>query len=372
MRLPRPHHAAGLSLPEIMVGLAIGLIALLAVFQVMVAARANQSATSSSADTLVNASLALYSIERDAKNAGYGLSSIRSSLGCDVHSTFGANPLRNFILAPAQIGDGANGAPDSLQFMASARNGILLPTRIAVDSAPGDPAFLVESDLGVQSGDLMIAVPQTLNANTWCSLFQVVGASAGPNQVPRASDMRGWNPDASHSIFPTSGYAAGDYLINLGSFIRNTWSINNGMLRLNRFVAAGNGNPGVDLYNNVVQLQAVYGKDTSLKPDGVVDVWNATPPTSSAEWQQVLAIRLALVARASVREAGIVTLDGALPTSTCDSVTPHPAAICWKPNPAGHGVKIDVNIGNLAPDWQHYRYRVLETTVALRNTIWQQ
>lgn len=372
MRPPSSRRALGFSLPEILVGLTIGLVALLAVMQVMVTARANQSATSSSADSLVNAMLGLYSIERDAKNAGYGLSSVRASLGCEVRARHGAGAAFSFILAPAQITDAASGAPDSLQLMASARGGVLLPTRITSDSASGDASFLVDSDLGVQSGDLMIAVPQELSAGTWCSMFQVVGTSGALNQVPRASDASGWNGDASSSVFPNSGYAKGDYLINLGSFVRNTWSINKGMLRLTRFDVANNGNPAVDLYNNVVQLQAVYGKDTSQPPDNVVDEWNAKAPTSSAEWQQIRAIRMALVARASNREPAIVTLDGAATATTCDSATPYPAAVCWRPDPTGHGVKIDVNPGNTAPDWQHYRYRVLETTIALRNTIWQQ
>jgi type IV pilus assembly protein PilW len=67
-----------------------------------------------------------------------------------------------------------------------------------------------------------------------------------------------------------------------------------------------------------------------------------------------------------------VTLDGAVAASTCDSQTPHPAAICWKPDPNANGVKIDVNINNANPNWQHYRYRVIETTIPLRNLVWQQ
>ncbi len=366
---------AGISLPEILVGLTIGLITLLAVMQVIALARANQRVTGSASDTLVNAALGLYSIERDARNAGFGLASMRASLGCEVRGRFGAT-ASSFILAPVQILDGTNGAPDSLQFMSSARSGITLPTRIAIDSAPADPAFLVDSDLGVQSGDMMIAVPHTLSPatppTTWCSLFQVVGSSSGPNQVPRMSGADGWNPDPANTVFPAGGYEAGDYLINLGSFARNTWSINRGMLRLTQFVAAGNASTSADLYNNVVQLQAVYGKDTTLPPDGVVDVWNAAAPATGADWQQVLAIRLALVARSGAREAAKVTLDGAQAASTCASAHPHPAAVCWRPDPAGSGVKIDVNPGNVLPDWQHYRYRVFESTVALRNTIWQQ
>jgi len=89
-------------------------------------------------------------------------------------------------------------------------------------------------------------------------------------------------------------------------------------------------------------------------------------------WQQIRAIRVALVAQGRQRETGTVTLDGDSAASTCASQTPHPAAICWHPDPLGDGVKLDVNIGNTNPDWQHYRYRVIETTIPLRNVVWQQ
>jgi type IV pilus assembly protein PilW len=124
------------------------------------------------------------------------------------------------------------------------------------------------------------------------------------------------------------------------------------------------------MYPNIVQLQAVYGKDTDN--NNIVDAWNATAPTSAAEWQQIRAIRLAIVARSQSPEMTDVTLDGSVSTSSCASTTPHPAAICWQPTPGGNGVKIDVNIGNTNPDWQRYRYRVVETTIPLRNVIWQQ
>jgi type IV pilus assembly protein PilW len=169
---------------------------------------------------------------------------------------------------------------------------------------------------------------------------------------------------------PNSGYLAGDYVINLGDFVDRTYSINGTALRLAAFDMQNNETSTQDVFPNVVQLQAVYGKDTSSPPDNIVDVWNATGPSSPAEWQQIRAIRVAIVARSQNREPDIVTLDGDSAASKCDSTNPHPAAVCWRPDPAGNGVKIDVSSGNA--DWQHYRYRVVETTVPLRNVIWQQ
>lgn len=383
--------SAGFSLVEIMVGMTIGLITVLVVSQVMQVAEARKRSSTSGADALVNATLGLYTIERDARNAGYGMTTVRNSLGCEIRASHAGEP-RDFTLVPARITDGAAGAPDQVQFMASNKNGVTLPVRISVDHPKTAANFFVESDLGVQEGDMMIAVPSVMNTatppTTWCSVFQVTGTGGpgggggggggggngggggqGQNQVLHNSGQSDWN-QPGNSIFPNAGYVAGDYVINLGSFLDHTYSITDkGFLRLSDYKMLTGDTDERDLYPNIVQLQAVYGKDTTVPMDNIVDVWNATAPATPAEWRQVIAVRVALVARTPTPEPGVVTLDGNAPASTCNSATPHPAAVCWRPDPNGNGVTINVNS---TPNWQRYRFRVLETTVPLRNTIWQQ
>ncbi len=383
MNIDKLKTSAGFSLVEIMVGMTIGLITVLVVSQVMQVAEARKRSSTSGADTIVNATLGLYTIERDAKNAGYGMTTVRNSIGCEIRAQHdGEN--RDFTLVPARITDGAAGAPDKVQFMASNKNGVTLPVRISVDHPKTAANFFVESDLGVQEGDMMIAVPSDINAvpPRWCSVFQVTGTGGasggggggngkaqGQNQVLHNSGQSEWN-QPGNSIFPEAGYRADDYVINLGSFLDHTYSISDtGFLRLEDYKMITNDTVTRDLYPNVVQLQAVYGKDTTVPMDNIVDEWNATVPATPDAWRQVIAIRVALVARSLSPEPGVVTLDGNAAASTCDSATPHPAAVCWRPDPNGNGVTI--NVGS-TPDWQRYRFRVLETTVPLRNTIWQQ
>lgn len=365
----------GFSLVEIMVALVIGLITVLVVTQVTVSSIGQRQAATSGADATINSALALYTIERDGKNAGYGISTVRGSLGCKVRSKRGAAALTEFQLLPAVITDGASGAPDTLQFRASNKNGIALPTRIAVDHAKTASNFYVDSDVGIQAGDLMIAVTDVLDTSPtptrWCTLFAVTAAPAGGgSNLIWHETSNVVNP--ATSIMPNSGYVIGDYLINLGSFMDRTYYVDaaTNELKLTEIDFVGGATTTQSAYPNIVQLQAVYGLDTDA--DKVVDSWTATAPTTPVEWQQIRALRVALVARGREREAGIVTLDGDATASTCASDTPHPAAICWRPDPTGNGVKIDVNIGNANPDWQHYRYQVVETTIPLRNVVWQQ
>ncbi|HZW11984.1 MAG TPA: PilW family protein [Noviherbaspirillum sp.] len=406
--------SSGFSLVEIMVGLTVGLVTVLVVMQVMEVAESRKRATTSGSDAVVNAALGLYTIERDGKNAGYGMTTVRNSVGCQIKYKYGSSAEANFSLTPVEISDDAAGGPDTIKFMASNKNGVTLPVRIAVDHPRTATNFFVESDLGVHIGDMMIAVPSVMNTatppTTWCSVFQVTGTGGGAgggagggsgggsggnsgdgsgggsgggngagngnaqgqNQVLHNSGQSEWNQPGGSVIFPDAGYSAGDYVINLGSFLDHTYLINNNFLVLRDKNWITNTSTDQNLYPNIVQLQAVYGKDTTTPPDNVVDQWNATAPTTAAGWQQVIALRVALVARGQSPEPGIVTLDGTAAASTCNSATPHPAAVCWRPDPNGNGVAINVNVSNTNPNWQRYRYRVVETTIPLRNIIWQQ
>ncbi|WP_293777772.1 PilW family protein [uncultured Oxalicibacterium sp.] len=365
--------AYGFSLVEIMIAIVIGMVTLLAVTQMMASSAAQRQSATAGADSTINAALGLYSIERDGKNAGYIIGSVRSILGCQVRAIRGGTS-RNFSLLPVQIADGASGVPDTIQFLAGNKSGIALPTRVAADHAQAASNFYVDSDVGMQAGDLVIAATAALDTTAtpsrWCTLLAVTQPPSGAatNMVWHETS-NAWNP--STSIMPATGYVVGDYLINVGSLSDQTYSINSSNhLQVVTYDWVANQSVTQDLQSNIVQLQAVYGMDTNA--DGVVDRWTADAPASPTIWQQIRVIRVAVVARSTQRESAIVTLDGAADASTCASTTPHPAALCWRPDPGGDGVKIDVNINNANPDWQHYRYTVMETTIPLRNVIWQQ
>ncbi|QJW83527.1 hypothetical protein HK414_03270 [Ramlibacter terrae] len=61
----------------------------------------------------------------------------------------------------------------------------------------------------------------------------------------------------------------------------------------------------VEMFPSIVNMQAYYGKDTDN--NGTVDARNRTAPTTNAEWLQVIAVRLAVVARSTQMEKEDVT-----------------------------------------------------------------
>ena len=115
----------GFSLVEVMIALVIGLITVLVVTQVIAMSAAQRQTATSGADATINSALALFTIERDGKNAGYGFSTVRGNLGCQVRSKYNGTSNAAFQLLPVEIIDGASGAPDILHFRASNKNCLL-------------------------------------------------------------------------------------------------------------------------------------------------------------------------------------------------------------------------------------------------------
>ena len=78
--------ARGVSLIELMVGLLIGLLAVLVISQVLFAVEGQKRTTTSGADAQLTGTLALYTLQRELEMAGYGLTTSQLGLGCTIRS----------------------------------------------------------------------------------------------------------------------------------------------------------------------------------------------------------------------------------------------------------------------------------------------
>jgi type IV pilus assembly protein PilW len=108
----------------------------------------------------------------------------------------------------------------------------------------------------------------------------------------------------------------------------------------------------VPIVADVVNLKAQFGLDTDA--DGAIDVWQeasgdwSLANQQAARWNvlsRIRAVRVAIVTRSSQFERDPVTTDPLLMFDDTVSM-------------------------NLDADQQHYRYKVLETIVPLRNQVW--
>jgi len=366
----------GLTLVELMVGLLIGMFATLMIANVLFSAEGYKRSTTNGSDAQVNGMLALYMLQRDMQMAGYGVAAIPASLGCPISGKAGSATLSAVTLAPVVITPGVDGAPDSLTVLTSAvpSSGFSVPIIVSQNELPARTAFDVYSSIGVSAGDLMLAAPPTASTGGGvCSLFTVTSDAAAITSTSIPLDT------SVTTNFPASGYPANSTLIDLGTLGYRSYQIAN---------ASNAGNPSLqvldklsgtatDVAPQIVMLRAVYGLDTANSPPSKVNSYtNATP----GNWQQVLTVRYVVVARSAQREKEVVTPGssilwdlGASATAGgsgaatlastiavacadgknhCLSITP--------PNPTGAA----------AGEWQHYRYKIYDTVVPLRNVLW--
>jgi type IV pilus assembly protein PilW len=352
----------GVSLVELMVGVVLGLVVTLVVAQVMSFAEQQKRVTTGGSDAQVNGALALYTLQRELQMAGYGLTADRDALGCAIKARFGnAGTAFNWSLAPVTITNGANGAPDQIDILSASRP-FSVPLLVTVDHAKTADRFTVRSSLGAAVGDMMIAVPQGHDPTTnWCTAF-TVSSLAGSNQLVHAAGTSGpWNQDGGSSIMPDAGYPAGTSLVNAGQLINRSFSITAAQaLRQRTLNATTAATEEQALFPQIVNLQAMYGKDTD--GDGVVDRYDNTTPTTNAGWREVLAVRLALVARSATYDKNeVTTAEPQWDVGTGVSVTG--ASTC------GSSRCLTLKVDSLE-DWKHYRYTVFDVVAPLRNVVW--
>jgi type IV pilus assembly protein PilW len=417
---------AGATLIELMVGVVIGMLAVLVIAQVALVYEGQKRSTTSGSDAQVNGALALQTLQRDIQMSGYGITSGLSSVGtampaagCPIRAILGGVQAAEapLLLAPVVIDNAAGGAPDSVHIMSSGQVNFSVPIPVAgpiarpdVIHVSTDTAFMLPSNknVGNAQGDLMLAVhvPEGTNSGN-CTLFNinmngmnqltrvggtvesegtalganiaagtplfentapVGGLTVGPRlgHVSDATPSGLWN--GGTPLFPLAFNAPVDptkpnsYLINLGqpaNFIYRSYSVGANGLSVRVFNAGTGGASSQDIYSGIVTLQAVYGK--ALGADTLqASVWNADDPaldtadSSGAAikgWSRVVAVRIAVVARSQQYEKTEVT--PSLPQWHPDGVT-------------ATDLKIDTST-----DWKHYRYKVYESVVPLRNMIWQ-
>ncbi|MEQ1803862.1 MAG: PilW family protein [Burkholderiaceae bacterium] len=356
----------GVTLVELMVGMLIGLLAVIVISQIMLVAEGQKRTTTGGSDAQVNGALALYSITRDLEMAGYGLTSSPGVVGCPISARFnGAAPARfpaNLVpvvvtAEAARVAAGeVNAVGDSIRIIASSKSSYSVPTRVIPPAyAAGGQAFPVTASMGIAQSDLALV---GIDGTQPCWVFQATGVPTGQS-VPRVDDAARWNTPG----MPNLTYADGSVLINLGTLVDSSYGIVGTSLQQQSFDITSPGvlPPSRDVQPDIVNMRALYGKDTN--GDGVVDVYDSVTPTTNATWLQVIAIRVVVVARSDQFEKEDVTPAnlqwdvGTTPATTG-------AVAC------GTSTCLTINVNHLT-DWKRYRYKLFETVVPLRNMVWR-
>jgi len=364
----------GFTLVELMVGMLIGMVTVLIVAQVFSFAEGQKRTTTTGADASVNGAIALFTLQRDIQGSGYGLAAKPEAIGCTLKAKTGSFNYSD-PLAPVVIKAGASSTvPDTIVVMSSGKADFSIPIRIAENHPNTTDHFVVQSSLGISGpvgsvpGDTLIAVPAAWDATNWCTAFSAADTSTtalGATTVPHNVNAV-WNDNSS--VLPTAGYPAGSFLINMGTLVRRTYGISaDGSLQLTSLDATG-APVTQDLFPNVVNLKALYGKDTNA--DGTVDLYDTVTPTTNAGWQQVMSVRIAVVTRSVQYEGQQNGVDQNKVTTAAPQWDVGTAVTVTGATTCGSSKCIELGVSQLGSDWDRYRYKVFETTVPLRNVLW--
>jgi type IV pilus assembly protein PilW len=372
MSRPQRSRSRGLSLVEILVASAIGIIASLVIFQVFAVFEGQKRTTTSGGEAQTSGTLALFTMEREVRQSGFGMNSV-DFLGCAVQGwdQVAGAAISPWAFAPIVVVQGAGGtpgvpggaltiagAPDTVTIAYGTGESLPAPVQISVGSLGTTDDFVKVIDTyGFRPGERVVIA----ESSKPCTMAQV---SAVPPDPLVGGDTQRINLQAAAYIHPVTSnleptrynnpaglgtqYTTSGKVYNLGASTSiKVYSIRNAQL-----IVQATGAAETPIYDNIVQLQAEYGKDTD--GNGTIDIFEETPPTNAAQWATVLAVRIALVSRSSLYEKEEVS----------------PATIeLWKNSddaPTTAGME-----WNLTADERHYRYKVFQTVVPLRNMIWR-
>lgn len=342
----------GLSLVDLMVGLAIGMIATLVILNVMVMFDARRRATAGSSDAQTNAVFATSLLSRELRIAGHGLGP-PSGLGCIVHRAAASAADQRFLLAPAIVIKGSKGMPDQLTVLAAGEQA-LPPSRLISPYTINNGELTVDSTLGIVAGSQLLL--QSAGSPD-CALMTVASVATGAYTVQAA---------AANGLLPGAVFGTDSPVVNVGTLAHRRYSVDaNQRLTAESFDTASGTWLASTLAEGVVNLQLQYGFDAragaqttpqvTYWSDSLIDADGNGTAGNAGDWQRMLAVRMAVVTRSAQRK-----------DEACDAQAP-----TWMAGNADTGElePTTIKVDHLS-EWNCWRYRVLQTEVPLRNQLW--
>ncbi|MFT3666575.1 PilW family protein [Piscinibacter sp.] len=395
-----PCRNRGFSLIELMVGVAIGLVLTLAIFQVLILSEGRKRSLTGVNDVSQSGAYSVYVIDRILRSAGSGYAQGLSRVGgCRISARlpaatgetlprvnafpapFSAVP-REQRLAPVVIFPGASDTGSDVIMVMSGASGYGEVLADVQPSSIGAADLRLANTIGYRAGDLVM-----IAGGDECLLSQVSAAKpvcAGEPTSPTPTTACGPLLPLAGDYFTAAGTHTSLAALN-GVVGATTFTLGNpGAGNLPEFTLLGVGenstlfrhdllltngqNTSEPVAEGVRVLRAVYGIDTNN--DGVLDAWQSP---SAAGWdgaslmngsalsnqrlRQIVAVRVGLVLRSALVEkeiqAGVpvapetLTLFGDLPVPASDK-------------------EVDLTATG---ENRNQRHRTVEVTVPLRNIL---
>lgn len=367
----QPRSLRGMTLIEVLVGIAIGLVGMLVMFQTLTVWDARTRATTAGGDAQIAGSIAMYNLERDLRLAGMGFADADpGELSCPITTNVtgvdnAASAAVGFPFKPVVIVDNdLTNQPDQIAVLYG--NSPFFVSRETYTNATPTSARAL-SRVGFRAGDLAVMTDRACTQR----LVQVTDEPGVGNDKVLAHGS-GTYPDFYTGTTKNVRYntAAGTgttftegNIYNLGPIPhRNNWAITADTLG---YIDDLGVVPGAffGVAEGVIDLKAQYGIDSDNNGQITPNEWTKT--ITPADWPRVRAIRVAILVRSRNFEK---------PPASAQEAS-------WSAsNPAWSGGNFVMkNVDGTFPatatfgtpnNWRHYRYKVYERTIPLRNVIW--
>lgn len=363
---------AGLSLIEILVGLVIGLIGIIVMMQVYALSEGRKRTTTAGSDAQNSAFIALDTLQRSITQSGAGFAHTRL-LNCDIQLPNGNPiPLAPVIINPPPAVIPAGDA-NTVRLLVSYGGSNDQPDGYNLFAPSIGPAYTLTS-----TGSFKVDDPSTpANEGDWL----IHAPAACPLLLRHVTNYVAGTTAVTVNGTPSTTDSA-TALFNLGATPRFlAFAVRNGTLTVCDYMVnncgdatlatLANQNIWQPIINNVAAFQAQYGRDTSPTKDGIPEVFDQTTPNTAAtlgcDRARISAVRLAIATRSVQYEKDVV-----VPAAVTAN-----ARLPWLGDPdlnndgAGDGAtgSVPLTISGIT-DWSHYRYRVFETVIPLRNIAW--
>ncbi len=385
--------ARGLSLIELLVAMAIGLVVTLAITTVLINSQSLQRTSTALNDVSQTGAHAALTLDRAARSSGSGFTQFRSAMGCvlnaaittpglkvllpvaaDLPAPFDnigpTSGLKSAVLAPVVIIDGG-GANGSDQLVVMTGNHAYSETPRVIDSGTATTASVtVGNAMGMRASDLVLVADSV--AGSGC-MVQQIAAPVAQQQLP----MSGAYYKAVGTTRSLDSFSGTSAVVPLGwmsnvvgtpsnppSFTVFGLGANNTLFSYDLLgTTAGTSESSVVVAENVFSMHALYGTGgsplvwtapTATTAHGADTLWGATTAAQKVAVrttvQGIRAVRVAIVLQSPLQEK-----------ETTPPVSP--ASLVLFPDlPVANQVTISLTTAQ-----QNYRYRIVETIIPLLN-----
>ncbi len=389
LRPPYPRRPAaaqrGVGIVETMVGILIGMVVVLVVYNTLILAEEHKRANIGVADAQITGQLTQFILGREVANGGAALMmGVEELASC---SDWRLKPLPVAIRAGATAND-----PDDLTIFYSTSPRVVHPVHISGTIATPAPLG-VDSPNGFRVDDWFLVTNRAAD----CSMGRVTAITQYPSGDPWPPAAPGGRVQLAYTPPSAFNFNTNGRVLNLGpQVMRVHYTVDPAKAQLNsenvNWMDPGFPLPIVPLAQNIVLMKAQYGVDTN--GDNLVDCWTpadnantcgngvdytgpSDPATlaggagsfsataNAAQLRSIKAVRMAIVVRSDdkAREDA----------SAAHLVNQTYWLFNCGANDATCQGRIQISgTANTGALRDYFRYRIYETVIPLRNALWNQ